>query len=401
MLWVQALASTLAPGLYFGRISPGPDQPVPVHQGQIPVLNADPFAFGRAVARLRHQRGFTQQEVAARISTYYSDAGAYGRIERGERRADRHAAIAILVQGLLILDIAEINDLLKLAEYQALGAEDFERFGLARPEVNLRPEPETAATWWRDWHTVRILSGSLVLSGLAALSIPQHALFALLTSFLYAALYAVSLYLESAFEPKPATTRKAAVRTFGFVAVSSTVALATDRILINTGNPLALLSALVIFLCSAIVQFFIARHALPETAIVPATFQTRTAQSAHLKNTGYFLLIVVVFWLPPFHGVLTCAREIREGHADWVRQVLAQPLMLGRGVLTLSVPWLLGLLLITFLISLYMAYCLLDKLQPHPRLNSFTILFYLRALLYFVLCLSSIGWFAFSLGELA
>jgi hypothetical protein len=69
-------------------------------------------------------------------------------------------------------------------------------------------------------------------------------------------------------------------------------------------------------------------------------------------------------------------------------------------VLALSVVWLLELLLVAFLVSLYMAYCLLDKLQSHPRLNSYTILFYLRASLYFVLCLISIGWYAFSLGEL-
>jgi transcriptional regulator with XRE-family HTH domain len=367
------------------------------------VLTADPYAFGRAVAKLRLARGLRQQEVADRIPTYYGDAGAYGRIERGERRADRDAAIAILVRGLLILNVAEINDLLTLAGYQALGTEDFERFGLARPEVGepLRPEPETTVSGWRDGRNVGILSGSVVSSCLVALLIRQHTLFALLTSFLYAALYAVSLYLESAFEPRPVETRKAAVLTFGFIAVTSTAALATDRILINIGNPLALLFPLVIFLCSAIIQFFIARPALSETAIVPATFQTRTAQSAHLKNTGYFLLIVVVFWLPPFHSVLTFTREIRAGHSDWVRQILAQPLMLGQGVLSLSVSWLLGLLLITLLISLYMAYCLLDKLQSHAKLNSFTILFYLRAFLYFVLCLISIGWYAFSLGELS
>jgi transcriptional regulator with XRE-family HTH domain len=367
----------------------------------MPESNANPGVFGQALAKLRLNRGYTQKQVAERIPTYYSDAGAYGRIERGDRNADRDTVIAILTRGLLILNIAEINGLLKLAEYQALGAEDMERFGIAPQEPVDQPPPEgdlRSAGW--DRRTSGILGGSLALSGLVVRLIPQHALFALLTSFVYAALYAVSLYLESAFEPKPSQTRKAAVRTFGFVAVSSTLALAADRILIDAGHPFALLFSLVIFLCAAIMQFFIARSALSEAAIVPATFQTRTAQSAHLKNTGYFLLIVVVFWLPPFHCVSTFAREIRAGQAGWVRQVLAQQLMLGRGVFALRVPWLLGLLLAILLISLYMAYCLLDKLQPHPRLNSFTLLFYLRAFLYFVLCLICIGWYANSLAEL-
>ncbi len=54
-----------------------------------------------------------------------------------------------------------------------------------------------------------------------------------------------------------------------------------------------------------------------------------------------------------------------------------------------------------FIIAGYMGAHLLDNLRPHARLNSFTLLFYLRALLYFLLCLVCIGWFAYALSELA
>jgi len=40
------------------------------------VPNADPGAFGRTLASLRRTRGWTQEQVAARIPTYYGDAGA-------------------------------------------------------------------------------------------------------------------------------------------------------------------------------------------------------------------------------------------------------------------------------------------------------------------------------------
>jgi transcriptional regulator with XRE-family HTH domain len=369
------------------------------------VPNADPGALGRTLAKLRLARGFTQQQVAARIPTYYSDAGAYGRIERGERHPDRDAVIAILVRGLLIGEIAEINRVIEMAGYGPLGADEIETVGLAQTARELPEEPASPVILChnlrRDWRSAGILVGSLALAALIALLIPGHAPFALLSSFVYAALYVVSLYLESAFEPEGLPAARTAMLTFAVVSVSSTAALATDRTLVDSGNSFALLCSLGIFLLAGILQFAIVRRALREFAIVPATFQTRTAQSAHLKNTSYFLLIVLVFWLPTFHSVATLAREARSGHVDWVRHMLMQDLMLGRGLLALSVRWLLGLLLIMLLTALYMGARLLDNLRPDARLNSFTLLFYLRALLYFLLCLLCIGWYAYSLGEFA
>src|SRR5436309_2982386 len=71
--------------------------------GRIPFLpHADAASFGQTLAKLRLARGYTQSQVVGRILTYYRDASTYGRIERGERHPDRDAAIAILIQGLLI-----------------------------------------------------------------------------------------------------------------------------------------------------------------------------------------------------------------------------------------------------------------------------------------------------------
>lgn len=362
--------------------------------------DADSGAFGRALAKLRLARGYTQQQVSARIPTYYSDAGAYGRIERGERHPDRDAVIAILVRGLLILDASEINRMLLLAEFEPLSLVDVERFDLPK-QPPLEPSSGRIQRF-PDWRSVLVVLGSLAGAGLLALLIPGQAAFALLTSGLYAALYVVSLYLESAFEPErfPRTTT-AAVLTFGAILVTSMAALATDRILVDAGSSLALPSALAIFLLAGVVQFLLVRRTLAATPTVPASFQTHTAQSAHLKNTAYFLLVVVLFWQPAFHCVLTFTREIRVGQADWVHQMLEHDLMIGRGIIALSVRWLLGLLLSTFLTSLYMGHVLLDRLQPHVRLNTFTILFYLRAFVFFLLCLIAIGWYAYSLSELS
>ncbi len=367
--------------------------------------NADPSTLGRTLAQLRRARGWTQEQVAHRIPTYYSDAGAYGRIEREERHPDRDALAAILVHGLVIREIPEINRVLQLAGYGMLDDDEIETLGLTQTSTEPSEEPVPpvilSRTPWRDVQSVGILIGSLVLTCFIAWLIPGHTLFAILTSCLYAALYVVSLYLESAFDPDLIATTRTAMFTFAFVSVSSAAALATDKALVDSGNYLALLFSLVIFVLAGIAQFALVRRTLPESAIVPTTFQSQTAQTAHLKNTIYFLLIVLVFWLPSFHCVSTLSREARSGHTDWVRQMLAQDLMLGRGMLALSVRWLLGLLLMMFLIALYMGAHLLESLRPHARLNSFMLLFYVRTLVYFLLCLLCIGWYAYSSSEFA
>jgi transcriptional regulator with XRE-family HTH domain len=370
---------------------------------------ADPLALGLELTRLRLARGLTRARVVDRIPTYYADAGTYGRVERGERHPDRQVVIAILVQGLLLRDHRELDRVLQLAGFEGLTAEELEdlqlepsesqpvggaKVGLRRSISNVRPYGLTS------WTSAVVLTGSTALTALTATLAQGHSLYVLLTSCLYGALYVISLYLERAFDPESGWMNGIAPRLYGLIAVTSSGALATDRLLVDSHNLLALWISLMIFALAALIQFLIARPGLSENAVVQATFQTQTAQSAHLKNTSYFLLIVVLFWLPPYHCVATLSREIQAGHADWVRQEVERDLMLGRGLIALSVRWLLFLLAVIFLISLYMAHHLLDELKPHPRLNSYTILFYLRAFLYFLLCLICIGWYAYSLNEL-
>src|SRR5207253_6226822 len=124
-----------------------------------------------------------------------------GRIERGERHPDRDTLIAILVQGLEILDTAEVNLVLQSEQFEAVSAEDVERLGLTNPQKPPGPELKPVPRF-PGWRVVGTLVGSLASAGLIALLIPKDAPFALLTSCLYAGLYVVSVYLESAFEPE-------------------------------------------------------------------------------------------------------------------------------------------------------------------------------------------------------
>ena len=364
------------------------------------MANTHPDTLGPALAKLRRARGWTQDEVARRIPTYYGDGGAYGRIEREERHPDRDALLAILLNGLLLTDATDINRVLQLAGYNVLTADEKQKLGPSRAPDEPVFQTASSRNPILTWPSAATLMAALVAAGLLSWLVREHALFAFLSSCHYAALYVVSLYLESAFNPERILTTRTALHLFAFMAISSIAALAIDRALVDSGNEFALLFSLAILIAAAVSQFAIARRVLPPAALVPATFQTQTAQSAHLKNTGNFLLIVLFFWLPPFHCVVSLTREARLGQGDWVRQVSGHNLMVGRGVLALSVPCLLGLLLVMFLIALYMGAHLLESLRPQVQLNSFALLFYLRALLYFLLCLLCIGWYAYSLSEL-
>jgi hypothetical protein len=57
--------------------------------------------------------------------------------------------------------------------------------------------------------------------------------------------------------------------------------------------------------------------------------------------------------------------------------------------------WVIGL------ISIPMGMWLMGTLGPHPRRNLYTILFYLRAAIYFLLLIICIVWYSSQLGALA
>jgi hypothetical protein len=179
------------------------------------------------------------------------------------------------------------------------------------------------------------------------------------------------------------------------------IALAIDARLARTGVPAALPLSLAVFLLAAAAQWAIARSALSESAVVPTSFQAHTAQAAHLKNTIYFLVIVVLFWLPPFHCVAVLRREIQSGHAASVREILTHHVLLGRDFASFSVEWLWSGLLFLLLLVIPMAARLLENLKSGPRLNTFTALFYLRGVLYFLLILICLFWYSAAIASLS
>ena len=365
---------------------------------------ADPRAFGRAIADLRRSKGLRRKEVVARLIGLYSEESSYGRVEQGRRTPDRNDALAIIVRGLGITDIKTIDQLLALAGYEGCTREDAERFKLEAPQS----PPRVVVQLRAEAIIPRVLQARLaaavvvilaVLTFLALLRVQEHIGFFLVTSLLYASLYVVSLILESTFIPDHSHLAPAATVLFSFMFATSIAALVTEQAMVEAEYAAALSVSLGILLLAACAQWKVTRPILPGFALAKARFQLLSAQAAHLKNTGYFLLFVVLFWLPPAHAVLVLEREARAGRVQLVRELVSHQVMVGEGLVALNAAPLVGMWVLLVLVSLPMGAHLLDSMRPHPKLNAFYILFYLRAFLYFALSAICLGWYFNALGQ--
>jgi hypothetical protein len=139
-----------------------------------------------------------------------------------------------------------------------------------------------------------VVSTSAVVSSLVGFGVREHIGIVLVTCGLFACLYAESLLLETAHLPDPSHVWPAVAILFSFMFATSMSALASDAVLVKKGNSLALGLSFWYFLLSAILQWLIVLPVLPGDTLFRARFQLIPGQAAHLKNTGYFLLLVIL-----------------------------------------------------------------------------------------------------------
>ncbi len=364
----------------------------------------DQPTFGQALKEARKRRGISLKEAGARLKGLYSTAETYARIERGQRGAgdiDRAKVIHILIKGLEMRNASEIDRMLALAKLESLSQDEMEQLGLAvapsLPEPLSLPNAKLSSRRQLYWLWLLVAIGTAVLTWVTS----DHALFVTVIGLLYASLFIISVFLESAFETSPVDRSRSIFILFAVVLFTSVGALVADERLIGAGaTTIGLPTAGVMLLTGAVIQFFLARRMLPPTILVPARFQTMTAQTAHLKNSCYFILLAILFWLPSYHAAVAFARLTEDGQRDRVERAFSQDLYTSAEVIVLSVRIQLLLLLVIVAVSLYMGSKLLDRLRAHERLNHYTQLFYLRAVVYFLLSLISIGWYSYTTSQL-
>jgi transcriptional regulator with XRE-family HTH domain len=361
--------------------------------------------FGAAIADIRQSKGLTQKQVADRIPTFYSDDRAYRRIERAERVPDRDAAIAILTVGLAVDDIDRVNTVLALLGYSGLTPAEAGPVAtritqnVSAVRVSTDPVVLDARSVVPRTCIAALVLGGLVSSALLS-AVSGHAGFVITATTLYGALFAVSVFLESSLDARSAAVWPVAAAVFALMAASSAAACAADAWLVGTVSPWALPFSLGIFLSTAAAQWVIARTVLSEEPVAPLQFQAHTAQVAHLKNTCYYLVVVVLFWLPSLHCVAVLGRAIRSGHLATVEALVQRRLLLGRDLVAFSPEALWYAFGLLGLLALPMATRLLENLKAHPGLNIYTALLYLRSILYLLLIVVCVTWYSAEIGAL-
>ena len=369
--------------------------------------------LGAALKRRREARGLTQEKLAELFS---GDERTVRRYENGERRPGRNTIIKIMVQGFGETLAEKVNETLELSGYGVLTENEVASQGLtpapepkARFSVLLSSPPEQDVVpdeILRERQVLALFGMPIVLITIATVGLNAFRVaptwFVVVTSGLYASLYAVSILLETSYRPTRLRIYWAAMFIFGFVFMSSTLALAFDAYAIGRQSTSSLWWTLLTFFGSGAVQWFWLRSVLPVESIVPAKFQTMTAQAAHLKNTAYFLLAVVLFWVVPFHSIASLGHLAHTQETQTVRQILAssEPLI-GQSFVFIKPLWLFILTLVLIGFSIPMGAHLLDGLEAKQGHNRYLALFYGRAILYFVLCFLCLLWYSVSVSQLS
>ncbi len=248
------------------------------------------------------------------------------------------------------------------------------------------------------------IASALGLSGKLDLSFGGHFTHALIAGGLYAALYAVALLGEIAyqFDRYGRASLWVAAAIFTVVFVTSLAGLAVDWKLTRDGSRKGLAASAAIFFGSALLVFAGACLFLPTNPVTEMNWQTYTAQAAYLKDIVYFLVLLVIFLLPPFHFVLATQRELQFGrHKATLSLLTGDKLSLAPRSVFYPRFWVLALILAVIVgVSFFLHHNLMSNLKPGEYMNLFANLIHTRLILYHLLATVCLYWYYHALNEL-
>jgi amino acid transporter len=245
--------------------------------------------------------------------------------------------------------------------------------------------------------------GIFGMSGHFDLPFAGHRGFLVLASMLYAALYAIPVLVEIAyqFDIYGAAALRIAPVVFAWVFGTTLFAFWLHLRDVRRSGQGFLLSITVLLgatalLCIAIAPWFPTEHT------VDAHFQTYTARAGYFKSVVYAWLVFLPFVVWPFHFVLMCQRELKAGR---FRALLAlfsgqKPAVAPRGTLYPRFAGLTAFLALLGAISWAGTNHMFENLKPSPHMNLFMWLVMARVVTWLVLATVALAWYAMMLNEL-
>ncbi len=230
----------------------------------------------------------------------------------------------------------------------------------------------------------------------------SHFWHVVITCILYAALYAVSLTIETAYDFAHFGTTAvllAVLVVFPVVCASSLLVFWIDWKRTAGGDAfgLAVSIAIISLTATAILgglTWFLPDY--PITRMVPSAYPARMA---YLKDISYYVPFMLVFVTVPFHFVISAQRELQRGNHRSIFSLLAEEKssVSPRGALFLKVRQLGLLLAMVALLSIYLTTNLFDHLIHDIHTSRFMLLIQIRNFLYFSLGVEALVWYSRSL----
>jgi len=257
------------------------------------------------------------------------------------------------------------------------------------PKVSVRPEAQTPEQ----------------VTTLATISLfHAHPWHVVASCTIYSSAYVCILMLETAYSSEQFRhALSLSPLAFSWIFLTSIAALIADWKLTLKRNVNGLPFLILSFIVSAFALCLMLTFFLPGIPVTQASFQTQTAQGAYLKNVGlYFLPLVTVYLLIPFHLFASLTKEMATGKPSRVRDLLFHRRRATAPIGAIYIrPRTLGfLLLVVGIACLPGNYWLLDHLKPSPYMNRFTLLVILRLILYFGLGAECLLWYSRTLNEI-
>ena len=232
----------------------------------------------------------------------------------------------------------------------------------------------------------------------------SHRIHVVFASFLYGLLYAGAEVVETsyAFDRYGRTAVWLAFPVFFWIASTTVGALWADSYLVARGRHGGAVLSLSIFAVAAASLLFGLDWFLPSSTVTLLSFQGLTAYSAYLKDTSYIYALGIVFFLLPFHYVVTLEHRPRSRHQDGIDELLAR----GRrsdpkGMAIYFRPGLLLCLLVgAGMWSQVSIAHIFEHLQPRPYIGLYMDLMQIERFLGPVLGLECLAWYHLTLARL-
>ena len=228
--------------------------------------------------------------------------------------------------------------------------------------------------------------------------------FLLTSCTLYAALHALALFVEVAFQfnSYAASVIRAAPFVFAWVWTTSLAGLIACRVLTSTRRAYSLPLSISVFVASEVILYLSTGSILPNAPITQSVHHAYPAYGAYFKSICYFFPLAVIFLVMPYHFVIAARTQIRLGSTGQIRKLLTGE-GLGtapEGTVFLRLAWLGAMLTVAAVAAVVATTYLVDNLIQTEYTSMFTQLVQWRLIVYFSLGAICLMWYSRSLNAI-